>query len=948
MTRYILALPILLLTASLFLWFASDSAAAGNIYYVDSSITDTNPASGTPDCTNYNPATFSCSGGSASAYKTIADVNAGSFSPDDQILFRKGQVWRETLVVPSSGSPGQPITFGSFGSGAQPKISGGDAIPAVSWSAATDVPIWQAAVQTADTSWQDTGSNNLNFRIYVKGAQVASSSNSVKIKFKHPFTSSSTFISSAYIGVKKEDTDAFDFGATPTQVTFGGNGAVTLLADDGYTTSDTIAFPIAVGTDYLIAFHTNTGSWAPRLSGGVAPNQYYRTAADESAVVDVTGYGSLADIRSVASIEAPATAVWQATVATQPKTVVFNGIVGIKESSPSSLDAAHEWAWSNGILYVYATSAPGSTIEVGARNYCATANAKSYLTFTGLHFDISNLHDIYIDGNSTDIVISNSTLSRAYNHGFSRNAMNTLDNLTIEDSVSEFNGSLGILLAGGPTGGISNAMIQRNILRYNGQIYEAGGVENTWGGGMKLVGGTSQGHIIQNNTAYRNGYRSDNSPVTEAQVKGTGIWADLITTAGSGSDIRYNLTYQNANDGIYIEKSKNQRVYYNVSHSNGDNGINVSDSDGLDSSNTVGNTVYNNTMYNNVNAGLAVIGDWNQADVNITDNIFKNNISVGNIGSELLVRWGGENDGWRGTGNVYQANSFGAAHSNFIQWAPDDAGVGGYYATYSGWEANYCGPAGCSSSVGDDPLFTNAAGGDFTLQATSPAIDAGADVGLTSDYQGTAVPQGAGPDIGAYEYTVTIGDSQFQIGQTISEEIAFVIPPADVTLSPALGGVTGGTANGSTQFVVVTNNSAGFDMTLKTAANEGMLGTALGGAIPALVPVGEVPKFDFDDSTVAANTAAFAYTIEASTTDDLDQKFRDDGNSCGSGSSDTLDSCWLNGSTTDVRVIHRTTPTPSTGAVATLKFRAVLRQNATPAITEDTYTATTTITVTMN
>jgi hypothetical protein len=56
-----------------------------------------------------------------------------------------------------------------------------------------------------------------------------------------------------------------------------------------------------------------------------------------------------------------------------------------------------------------------------------------------------------------------------------------------------------------------------------------------------------------------------------------------------------------------------------------------------------------------------------------------------------------------------------------------------------------------------DPLFANSSGdfsqsSDFKLSAGSPAIDAGADVGLTADFEGTPVPQGASPDIGAFEY----------------------------------------------------------------------------------------------------------------------------------------------------------------------------------------------------
>jgi hypothetical protein len=41
---------------------------------------------------------------------------------------------------------------------------------------------------------------------------------------------------------------------------------------------------------------------------------------------------------------------------------------------------------------------------------------------------------------------------------------------------------------------------------------------------------------------------------------------------------------------------------------------------------------------------------------------------------------------------------------------------------------------------------------DYRLLSSSPAINAGVDVGLTSDYRGMTVPQGSAPDIGAYEF----------------------------------------------------------------------------------------------------------------------------------------------------------------------------------------------------
>lgn len=53
-------------------------------------------------------------------------------------------------------------------------------------------------------------------------------------------------------------------------------------------------------------------------------------------------------------------------------------------------------------------------------------------------------------------------------------------------------------------------------------------------------------------------------------------------------------------------------------------------------------------------------------------------------------------------------------------------------------------------SLQADPLFVNVPV-DFHVQASSPCVDAGEDVGLSQDCDQVAIPQGQGVDIGAYE-----------------------------------------------------------------------------------------------------------------------------------------------------------------------------------------------------
>ena len=188
--------------------------------------------------------------------------------------------------------------------------------------------------------------------------------------------------------------------------------------------------------------------------------------------------------------------------------------------------------------------------------------------------------------------------------------------------------------------------------------------------------------------------------------------------------------------------------------------------------------------------------------------------------------------------------------------------------------------------------------------------------------------------------------SQFTVTLNVTNEISFSQGPSNVTLLPALAGITGGTANGQTQVRVLTNNNTGYSMTLNSSSSLGMIGNGFGGVVPAYVSaVGGVPDFAF---TVPANRARYGYTVEASTTNDLATIFQDNGTTCGAGVADAVDSCWLAATTTPVTIINRTSATADNGATTTLKFRAVINSNPSPIITEDIYVSTTTLTINEN
>jgi len=57
-----------------------------------------------------------------SPWKSISKVNAFSFQPGDNILFKRGCIWAQALIVKTSGTSASPITYGAYDAGSLPVI----------------------------------------------------------------------------------------------------------------------------------------------------------------------------------------------------------------------------------------------------------------------------------------------------------------------------------------------------------------------------------------------------------------------------------------------------------------------------------------------------------------------------------------------------------------------------------------------------------------------------------------------------------------------------------------------------------------------------------------------------------------------------------------------------------------------------------------------------------
>ncbi len=198
-----------------------------------------------------------------------------------------------------------------------------------------------------------------------------------------------------------------------------------------------------------------------------------------------------------------------------------------------------------------------------------------------------------------------------------------------------------------------------------------------------------------------------------------------IYTNGDNAYVHHN--YGRGSEG-FIEVggsvARNVRVSYNVSDNNYSDFacLHV----GGTFSSTIGNfRIENNTIVNTTANGWAVL-NCPSTTVDATQLIFRNNIVYANM-------------------TVFNQSTFTHVNNVYYMLAGNSVGF----------------PLGNGERV-VDPSFVDVNAGNFRLKSSSPAVNAGANLGYSIDFQGQPVPQGGVPDIGAYEWTST-NSSTFQL-----------------------------------------------------------------------------------------------------------------------------------------------------------------------------------------
>ncbi len=401
--------------------------------------------------------------------------------------------------------------------------------------------------------------------------------------------------------------------------------------------------------------------------------------------------------------------------------------------------ADHEWDWGDNDALGYNTvylrdntgdpDASGVEIDASQRDYGFTSVGNSYITVDGITAQRANVSGVHLQSHAKkDQTVQNCTGRECWNNGIRLEVTGDTNPILIDTCTVYDNGGTGILVSSAfSTCTITGCTAYRNCSRPATDANFTAGIRT-----FSEDGARADDITITDCTSYSNGESG------EEDERGFGIWAD---TPGSNCVIEKTLTYDNQKAGIHFEwggvSTTGQRVSYNIAHDNEAGGImlfrNCHDA-----------VVYNNTCYNNGSTfgNIAIRGEFPEADNDgMVDNLIKNNIMWTAVSAKVFFAWlGGENDGTKGSGNVYSNNIIGPEDTGFIGW-----GVGVAYDTLAAWET----ASSQSDNIASDPLFVDPDNDNFRLQLKSPCCKAGVDVGLSYDHDGRFLA--ATPSIGAFE-----------------------------------------------------------------------------------------------------------------------------------------------------------------------------------------------------
>jgi hypothetical protein len=164
---------------------------------------------------------------------------------------------------------------------------------------ATTEILWD---KTAATWLDQSLPFELNIRVALHASEtLIPTATAISLKF-HNHSSLGAKLNHVTFGIESTST-ASDFTEAPTQVTFNGGDASISFSSSTFFWSDYVSFPWATGIDYLLAMHSTNLAGLSYISANATYGAYKLFSANETTILDVTGYTNVARLYLLTQIK---------------------------------------------------------------------------------------------------------------------------------------------------------------------------------------------------------------------------------------------------------------------------------------------------------------------------------------------------------------------------------------------------------------------------------------------------------------------------------------------------------------------------------------------------------------------------------------------------------------------------------------------------------------------
>lgn len=377
------------------------------------------------------------------AWKTVAKINSSSFSSGDSILFRKGDVWREQLTVPSSGESGSVITFGSYGAGDS---------PALAW----DMNLFDRA----------SGSGNAGFETLASGSVDDGNPADFTMWTEAPG-------SGGWIHAVSDS--------------YTGNIAARLYRNTATTYLRFTTASLRPSTTYYMDIH---GKLESESAEGLRVRIY-----DTATATNLQNDGTWSDTTTYLTWPSMSTTLWDTkstTFQTTSKcTTLRIDIAATVNSTTVTIDDVY--------LGEGTSRLPGSdSHHITSQYYGILIDSKNYVTIDGLNvigarganYSYGQVGGITITGTSDHVAVNNCTTS--YSVGTGINAASTTSNVSINEVVAHDNGNTGIYNSA-QIGSITECESYKNAT-LSSDTTDGGGIGSYQGSNITISGNTVYGN----------------------------------------------------------------------------------------------------------------------------------------------------------------------------------------------------------------------------------------------------------------------------------------------------------------------------------------------------------------------------------------------------------------------------------------------------------------------